>query len=96
MASPWDTSLSFGTLVPPIFHGPFVSEVFGTHAGIIIIFSTLWGIALREWKGAELRTRMRVTCTLRVLVGSTTIVDRGNYFGVAQGKLSASVTGEVR
>jgi L-rhamnose-H+ transport protein len=47
----------------------------------IIIFSTLWGIALREWKGASLRTKWMVALSLFVLVASTVVVGYGNYLG---------------
>jgi L-rhamnose-H+ transport protein len=49
------------------------------HMASIIIFSTLWGIALKEWKGAGARTKMLVFLSLVVLVGSTVIVGYGNY-----------------
>jgi L-rhamnose-H+ transport protein len=51
------------------------------HMASIIIFSTLWGIALQEWKGAGTRTRLLVGFSLLVLVGSTVIVGYGNYVG---------------
>jgi L-rhamnose-H+ transport protein len=48
------------------------------HMASIIIFSTLWGIALSEWKGASRRTIALVTLGLAVLVASTVIVGYGN------------------
>jgi L-rhamnose-H+ transport protein len=45
----------------------------------IIIFSTLWGIALHEWRGVGKRTRLLVFLTLFVLVSSTAIVGYGNW-----------------
>jgi L-rhamnose-H+ transport protein len=51
------------------------------HMASIIIFSTLWGIALKEWKGAGVRTRLLVGLTLLVLVTSTVIVGYVNYIG---------------
>jgi L-rhamnose-H+ transport protein len=51
------------------------------HMASIIIFSTLWGIALNEWKGAGGRTRLLVGLSLLVLVTSTIIVGYGNYAG---------------
>jgi L-rhamnose-H+ transport protein len=51
------------------------------HMASIIIFSTLWGIALKEWKGAGRRTWLLVAFTLLVLVSSTVIVGYGNYVG---------------
>ena len=52
------------------------------HMASIIIFSTLWGIALHEWRGAGPRTRTLVFLTLLVLVSSTAIVGYGNYLSV--------------
>ena len=52
------------------------------HMASIIIFSTLWGIALKEWKGVSLRTRVLVSLTLLTLVGSTVIVGYGNYLAL--------------
>src|SRR5262249_39547197 len=49
------------------------------HMASIIIFSTLWGIALKEWKGTGGRTRLLVFLSLLILVGSTVIVGYGNY-----------------
>lgn len=51
------------------------------HMASIIIFSTLWGIALKEWKGTGPRTKLLVACSLAVLIGSTVIVGYGNYLG---------------
>jgi L-rhamnose-H+ transport protein len=53
------------------------------HMASIIIFSTLWGISLREWKGASSRTWLLVAISLLVLVSSTVIVGYGNYVGSA-------------
>ncbi len=49
------------------------------HMASIIIFSTLWGIALREWNGVGRRTKGMVALSLFVLVASTAIVGYGNY-----------------
>ncbi len=51
------------------------------HMASIIIFSTLWGIALKEWRGAGGRTKLLVGFSLLVLVSSTVIVGYGNYVG---------------
>ena len=53
------------------------------HMASIIIFSTLWGIALKEWKGAGGRTKLLVAFSLLVLVTSTIVVGYGNYAGSA-------------
>jgi L-rhamnose-H+ transport protein len=49
------------------------------HMASIIIFSTLWGIALKEWKGTGRKTKLLVALSLLILVGSTVIVGYGNY-----------------
>jgi len=54
------------------------------HMASIIIFSTLWGIALKEWRGVSRRTKVLVFLTLLTLIGSTVIVGYGNYLGVNQ------------
>jgi L-rhamnose-H+ transport protein len=52
------------------------------HMASIIIFATLWGIALKEWKGTSRRTKALVALGLFLLVGSTVIVGYGNYLKV--------------
>jgi len=63
--------------------GLFKFSSWTLHMASIIIFSTLWGIALKEWKGVGTRTRWLVGMTLFVLVASTVIVGYGNYLGAA-------------
>jgi L-rhamnose-H+ transport protein len=53
------------------------------HMASIIIFSTLWGIVLHEWKGTSKRTHLLIGIGLFVLVGSTVIVGYGNYLGAS-------------
>jgi L-rhamnose-H+ transport protein len=48
------------------------------HMASIIIFATLWGVALHEWKDTTLRTRMLVGCGLSLLIASTVVVGYGN------------------
>jgi L-rhamnose-H+ transport protein len=52
------------------------------HMASIIIFATLWGMALKEWKGTSRRTKGLVTLGLFLLVGSTVVVGYGNYLKV--------------
>jgi L-rhamnose-H+ transport protein len=49
------------------------------HMASIIIFATLWGMALKEWRDTHLRTRILVACGLILLIGSTVVVGYGNY-----------------
>jgi L-rhamnose-H+ transport protein len=49
------------------------------HMASIIIFATLWGIALKEWQDTSRRTRLIVSCGLFLLIASTFVVGYGNY-----------------
>jgi L-rhamnose-H+ transport protein len=61
--------------------GRFKFSSWTLHMASIIIFSTLWGIALKEWKGAGRKTWLLVALTLFVLIASTVVVGYGNYLG---------------
>jgi L-rhamnose-H+ transport protein len=54
------------------------------HMASIIIFSSLWGIGLKEWKGAGRRAGWSLFFALALLVGSTVIVGYGNYLALAR------------
>jgi len=53
------------------------------HMASIIIFSSLWGIGFKEWKGAGIRAGSLLTLALFLLVASTVIVGYGNYIGLS-------------
>ncbi|MGA8233359.1 MAG: L-rhamnose/proton symporter RhaT [Candidatus Acidiferrales bacterium] len=59
------------------------------HMASIMIFSTLWGIALKEWKGVGVRTKVLVGLSLLVLIASTVVVGYGNYLGTASSAAKA-------
>jgi len=63
--------------------GRFKFSSWTLHMASIIIFSTLWGIALKEWKGAGAKTKLLVGLSLLVLVTSTVVVGYANYVGGA-------------
>ena len=52
------------------------------HMASIIIFATLWGMVLKEWKGTSRRTKALVSLGLILLVASTIVVGYGNYLKV--------------
>jgi L-rhamnose-H+ transport protein len=52
------------------------------HMASIIIFSTLWGVALFEWRGASKRTLLLVVLSVLALITSTIVVGYGNYLGI--------------
>ena len=49
------------------------------HMASIIIFATLWGLFLKEWRGTSRRTKILVATGLFLLVSSTVVVGYGNY-----------------
>jgi L-rhamnose-H+ transport protein len=53
------------------------------HMASIIIFSTLWGLAFKEWRGAGAPAMRLLTLALVLLVGSTAIVGYGNFLAAA-------------
>ena len=53
------------------------------HMASIIIFSTLWGIGLKEWKGAGNRTIRLLVLSLAILIASTMVVGYGNFLGAS-------------
>lgn len=63
--------------------GRYAFSSWTLHMASIIIFSSLWGIGFREWKGAGVRAAWLLTVALLLLVASTVIVGYGNYLGLA-------------
>jgi len=65
--------------------GRFGFSSWTLHMGSIILFSTLWGFALSEWKGTSARTRALVWLGILSLVASTIIIGYGNYIAARAG-----------
>ena len=59
------------------------------HMASIIIFATIWGLALKEWAGTSRRTRLLVAAGLTLLILSTLIVGYGNYLHASQDATAA-------
>jgi L-rhamnose-H+ transport protein len=53
------------------------------HMASIIIFSTLWGLGFKEWRGAGAPAMRFLTLALLLLVGSTVVVGYGNFLAAA-------------
>jgi L-rhamnose-H+ transport protein len=51
------------------------------HMASIIIFSNLWGLGLKEWRGASKKAMGLLFFSIFLLVLSTVIVGYGNYLG---------------
>ena len=49
------------------------------HMASIVIFSTLWGVGLKEWRGAGPKAIRLLVVGLLVLLSSTIIIGYGNY-----------------
>lgn len=52
------------------------------HMASIVIFSTLWGLGLKEWKGASSAAMRLLFLGLTILVFSTMIIGYGNYLAI--------------
>ena len=61
------------------------------HMASIMIFGSLLGLALKEWRGAGRRTMALLTLSIATLVLSTVVVGYGNYKGNEAKATSASV-----
>ena len=59
--------------------GAYTFSSWSIHMASIVIFSTAWGIALKEWKGAGPIAIRLLALGLAVLVASTIIIGYGNY-----------------
>ena len=62
----------------------FLAAYFGRrryYMASIIIFSSIWGLALHEWKGASPKAKRLLFLGLAVLVASTFVVGYGNLLG---------------
>jgi L-rhamnose-H+ transport protein len=76
--------------------GRFRFSSWTLHMASIIIFSTLWGIALKEWKGVGSRTKWLVGLSLLALVSSTVVVGYGNYLGSRIPAAKSSAVDRIR
>ena len=59
--------------------GRFNFSSWTIHMAFIIVFSNLWGMFFREWRGASARTYRLIVAGILVLVGSTLVIGFGNY-----------------
>ena len=61
--------------------GRFEFSSWTLHMAAIIIFSTIWGILLKEWRGTSGATHRWIAFGLGTLIISTLIIGWGNYIG---------------
>lgn len=55
------------------------------HMAFIIVFSNLWGLYFREWKGTSLWVRLLILAGISVLTASTVVVGYGNHLALLAG-----------
>jgi len=65
------------------------------HMAFIIVFSNLWGMVLKEWKGSSRRTLGVVATGLAVLILSTVVIGWGNKQQAEQSEQSACLSPPV-
>ncbi|MEK7995012.1 MAG: L-rhamnose/proton symporter RhaT, partial [Planctomycetota bacterium] len=49
------------------------------HMAFIIVFSNIWALLLREWKGSSRRTLRIIVCGISVVILSTVLIGIGSY-----------------
>ena len=61
--------------------GRFEFSSWTLHMASIMVFGTVWGLILGEWKGSSVRTHALNAAGLLILIASTMVVGYGNYLG---------------
>ena len=61
--------------------GRFAFSSWAIHMIMLILFSSLTGIVLREWHGRRLQTKTLIALAFVILVAAVTIITYGNYLG---------------
>jgi L-rhamnose-H+ transport protein len=59
--------------------GAYTFSSWTLHMASIVIFSTLWGVGFKEWRGAGRTAISLLTTGLLILLSSTLIIGYGNY-----------------
>jgi L-rhamnose-H+ transport protein len=59
--------------------GKFGFSSWTLHMASIVLFSTIWGLLFKEWRGTSAATRLFIAAGLAVLIMSTLIVGFGNH-----------------
>ena len=64
--------------------GKFGFSSWTLHMASIIIFATMWGWILHEWKGSSRKAHTLIAAGIAALILSTIVVGLGNYLGVTK------------
>ena len=65
--------------------GKYDFSSWSIHMAFIIVFSNIWGLIFREWKGSSRKTLKIIISGICVLILSTIVIGLGNYlaaFGI--------------
>ena len=76
------------------FMGRYDFTSWSIHLAFVIVFSTLCGIAAKEWNQVSRRTAQLVALSLLILVGSTYVIALGNRIA-SQGSAAATATAKT-
>ncbi len=74
--------------------GQYAFSSWTLHMASIIIFATILGFALKEWRGTSVRTHSMVGIGLAFLVASTIVVGYGNYIKANEGSGQVSISSQ--
>ncbi len=66
--------------------GTFKFSSWAIHMILLVLLSSLVGVAFREWRGCRPRTRAAITVALLVLVAAVLLLTYGNHLGEAGAK----------
>ncbi len=75
----WYLQFFFYTMGQAKLGANFAFSNWTLHMASIMIFSMLWGVALKEWAGTSKRTHGLIALGLALLVGSTLVIGYANY-----------------
>ncbi len=59
--------------------GKYDFSSWSIHMAFIIVFSNLWGLAFKEWRGSSRRIYFLVSAGIAILILSTIVIGAGNY-----------------
>ncbi|MDD3587990.1 MAG: L-rhamnose/proton symporter RhaT [Thermoguttaceae bacterium] len=71
--------------------GDFQFSSWTLHMASIIVFSSLWGIALKEWSGTSRVTKTLLALGIGTLLYSTLVVGYSNYMNADKSSLKTSI-----
>ena len=59
--------------------GDYEASSWAIHMAFIIVFSNLWGVVFREWRGTSGKTRGMVWAGILILIASTVVIAYGRH-----------------